>query len=66
MKICISSEVAKTMLPCAYKGSSKHSDESSKSGNEHRRKLLWHDRRFLASEEAASSCGEVHVIPIHI
>ncbi|CAM8954046.1 unnamed protein product [Rhodiola kirilowii] len=58
IKICISAEVAKTMLPCAYKGASKDSDESKKSGSEHRRRLLWHDRRVLASEEEVISCGE--------
>uniref|UniRef100_A0A7N0VLD3 MLO-like protein n=1 Tax=Kalanchoe fedtschenkoi TaxID=63787 RepID=A0A7N0VLD3_KALFE len=51
IKICISADVAKTMLPC------KHSDESQKSEDEHRRRLLWHDRRFLSSEDV-NSCGE--------
>ncbi|KAL9680238.1 hypothetical protein QQ045_018116 [Rhodiola kirilowii] len=58
VRICISSEVAKTMLPCANKSASEDSDESKKSGDGHRRRLLWHDHRFLSSEEKVNSCGE--------
>lgn len=57
IKICIPTSVANTMLPCAAK-----EDKVDKGGGdegEHRRRLLWQERRFLAAAGGAVSCKDV-------
>jgi mlo protein len=56
-KICVPQDVAGTMLPCKKEGSEK----SSSTEGEHRRALLWFDRRFLAGAESAVKCKDVSV-----
>lgn len=50
-KICIPVKVADTMLPCP-------AHNAAKKGEEHRRRLLWYERRVLAAG-AQPTCGEV-------
>lgn len=51
--ICIPPNVANTMLPCP----AVHKDAEKK--EEHRRRLLWFERRILAGAE--TTCKEVNV-----
>lgn len=51
-KICVPIKVAESMLPCAKK-------VSTTTEEEHRRKLLWFERRFLASDSKAYKCKTV-------
>ncbi|KHG22053.1 MLO-like protein 8 [Gossypium arboreum] len=56
-RICIPIDVANTMLPCksdSEKGTSESSEE------EHRRRLLWFDRRSLSTISTAPKCKEGH------
>lgn len=53
-KICVPIRVAETMLPCALKKTAKTAEE------EHRRRLLWFERRFLAGA-TATKCKEVSI-----
>lgn len=55
-KICIPSKVADTMLPCKADG--KH-DSSDSSGDEHRRRLLWFQHRYLAAAATSTECKKV-------
>lgn len=54
IKICISQKVADTMLPC-------RSDGKNDQTEEHRRRLLGYERRFLAGAETTSKCKKVSV-----
>ncbi|CAI0474226.1 unnamed protein product [Linum tenue] len=56
LKICVPSEVANSMLPCAYEGEHKTDEEE-----EHRRRLLWFEHRMLAGADSATKCKEGHV-----
>lgn len=56
-KICIPLKVANSMLPCQ-----KDNDKSASSEEEHRRRLLWFERRFLAGAESATKCKDVSVM----
>ena len=58
VRICIPSNVADKLLPCAYRGT----DNASNSEEEHHRKLLSYERRFL-SEDTTYQCKEVTMIP---
>ncbi|XP_057994317.1 MLO-like protein 10 isoform X2 [Hevea brasiliensis] len=49
-KICIPQNVADTMLPCRADGENDQTEE------QHRRRLLWFERRFLAGAETTSKC----------
>lgn len=51
-KICIRSNLANTMLPCAADG---ENDEST--SEEGRRRLLWYEHRILA-DSSTTQCGE--------
>ncbi|PPS08926.1 hypothetical protein GOBAR_AA11720 [Gossypium barbadense] len=56
-RICIPIDVANTMLPCksdSEQGTSESSEE------EHRRRLLWFDRRSLSTISTAPKCKEGH------
>ncbi|KAJ0039633.1 hypothetical protein Pint_28745 [Pistacia integerrima] len=53
IKICIPFKVADTMLPCV---SDSVNDGESSSESEHRRRLLWFDRRYLSSSDTTPSC----------
>lgn len=56
-KICVSSKVADSMLPCRLDSDS---DKSSSSEEEHRRRLLWLEHRHLASLDSSTfKCKEV-------
>lgn len=55
-RICIPIDVANTMLPCK---SDSEKDTSESSEEEHRRRLLWFDRRSLAAISTARKCKEV-------
>ncbi|EEF29896.1 calmodulin binding protein, putative [Ricinus communis] len=55
-RICVSQKVADTMLPC--KGDAVLDTEEST--EEHRRRLLWFERRFLAGAETTTLCKEGH------
>ncbi|KAF3440893.1 hypothetical protein FNV43_RR19179 [Rhamnella rubrinervis] len=48
-RICIPIKVAESMLPCTKK-------VSTTTEEEHRRKLLWSERRFLAGDSYAPKC----------
>ncbi|KAK9285455.1 hypothetical protein L1049_024648 [Liquidambar formosana] len=52
VKICIPAGAADSMLPCAKTTST----ETTSDEEETRRKLLWNDRRFLATATSGSSC----------
>ncbi|XP_044508799.1 MLO-like protein 10 isoform X2 [Mangifera indica] len=55
-KICVSSKVADSMLPCRLDSDS---DKSSSSEEEHRRRLLWLEHRHLASLDSSTfKCKE--------
>ncbi|KAJ0098043.1 hypothetical protein Patl1_29312 [Pistacia atlantica] len=56
IKICIPFKVADTMLPCV---SDSVNDGESSSESEHRRRLLWFDRRYLSSSDTTPSCKSV-------
>lgn len=62
-RICIPTNVANTMLPCKFDGPSDSSDSKS-SEEEHRRRLLWFEHRYLASTpvSTATQCKEVSVL----
>ncbi|KAJ9172540.1 hypothetical protein P3X46_015767 [Hevea brasiliensis] len=49
IKICIPQNVADTMLPCRADGENDQTEE-------HRRRLLWFEHRFLAGAETTSKC----------
>ncbi|KAJ8428944.1 hypothetical protein Cgig2_009815 [Carnegiea gigantea] len=49
-RICIPSKVADTMLPC------KPENDSTNPEEEHRRRLLWNDRRALSSDSSTETC----------
>ncbi|KAF9603674.1 hypothetical protein IFM89_037437 [Coptis chinensis] len=52
-KICIPYKAADSMLPCPLR----HKDKAEESSTEeHRRRLLWNDRRFLAGAASATTC----------
>ncbi|KAK8653877.1 hypothetical protein V6N13_127860 [Hibiscus sabdariffa] len=53
-RICIPKDVANTMLPCR----ADVKEDTSKDSEEHRRRLLWFDRRILASVSSAPKCEE--------
>ncbi|KAL2988430.1 hypothetical protein AAZX31_11G085800 [Glycine max] len=53
VRICIPEKLADIMLPCPYKEAKKASD----SEEEHRRKLLSYERRYLAADTASFKCS---------
>ncbi|KAL2348711.1 hypothetical protein Fmac_002711 [Flemingia macrophylla] len=53
VKICISKKIASKMLPCPYNYKS-----ASDSEEEHRRKLLSYERRYLAADTASFKCSK--------
>ncbi|KAL5713761.1 MLO-like protein 8 [Ranunculus cassubicifolius] len=55
-RICIPYNVADTMLPCSLKKEYKKVDGDKGNKEEHSRRLLWNDRRFLAAGSNAPSC----------
>ncbi|XP_033515979.1 MLO-like protein 8 [Nicotiana tomentosiformis] len=58
--ICIPSSVADTMLPCPAIDKSAKTDEAE----EHRRRLLWYERRILAGAESKCKDGRVSLISV--
>ncbi|RDX96297.1 MLO-like protein 8, partial [Mucuna pruriens] len=56
VRICIPVNVADKLLPCPYSGSDKAS--SSESEEEHRRKLLSYERRYLSDDASSYHCKE--------
>ncbi|XP_010314898.1 MLO-like protein 9 [Solanum lycopersicum] len=55
--ICIPTDVANTLLPCP----AVHKEDKTE---EHRRRLLWHERRILAGAEPKCDDGRVSLISI--
>ncbi|PIA56910.1 hypothetical protein AQUCO_00700931v1 [Aquilegia coerulea] len=55
-KICVPYKAADSMLPCP---STRNKSKDESSTEEHRRRLLWNDRRFLAGGSATTSCREI-------
>ncbi|XP_050228712.1 MLO-like protein 10 [Mercurialis annua] len=53
-KICVSQDVANTMLPCKK-------PDTEESNKEHRRRLLWLQHRLLAGGGSTTKCKEGHV-----
>ncbi|XP_038685522.1 MLO-like protein 10 [Tripterygium wilfordii] len=53
IRVCVSPKVANTMLPCAKKETSNASSE-----DEHRRRLLWLERRSLAAAGSDFKCND--------
>nr|KYP42041.1 MLO-like protein 8 [Cajanus cajan] len=56
VRICIPLNVADKLLPCKYVGT----DNESSSEEEHRRKLLSYERRYLSDEATPYQCGKGH------
>ncbi|KAI3459937.1 hypothetical protein Pfo_016600 [Paulownia fortunei] len=61
-RICISEEIGNTMLPCELKASYSHRNKE-----DHHRRLLWDERRILATDSPAKECkrGYVPLISVH-
>ncbi|GLU19651.1 hypothetical protein SLE2022_358880 [Rubroshorea leprosula] len=57
-RICISSKVADTMLPCEADGINDGGSSNSSSGEDGRRKLLWFEGRYLAAVDTSPTCKE--------
>lgn len=56
VKICVHAKVADKMLPCPYRY--KDTDNASSGGEEHRRKLLSYERRYLAADTTSYKCSK--------
>ncbi|KAF7829070.1 MLO-like protein 10 [Senna tora] len=56
VKICLSSKLADSMLPCPHDGA----NDSSSSEEENHRKLLSLERRYLSSDSTSNSCKAGH------
>ncbi|KAG5013510.1 hypothetical protein AAZX31_09G179500 [Glycine max] len=56
VRICIPMDVADKLLPCPYVGN----DKGSSSEEEHRRKLLSYERRYLSDDATPYQCKERH------
>ncbi|KAG5069598.1 hypothetical protein JHK85_001975 [Glycine max] len=55
VRICIPEKLADNMLPCPYKY--KEDKKASDSEEEHRRKLLSYERRYLAADTTSFKCS---------
>lgn len=65
-RICIPIKAADTMLPCPLRGGGHYQEpqnETQKGEGEHHRKLLWHERRYLAEESGGPGCKPVRTPP---
>ncbi|KAH7523382.1 hypothetical protein FEM48_Zijuj06G0004900 [Ziziphus jujuba var. spinosa] len=63
-KICIRSKYGDTMLPCSNRSeamSETGDHESESGGEEHHRRLLWYQRRFLSAGGESAECKPGHV-----
>ncbi|CAK7345992.1 unnamed protein product [Dovyalis caffra] len=60
--ICVPLKYANTMLPCAQDSPK----EPVGGEEEHRRRLLWYHRRFLAGDSASKECQPGYVQPISV
>ncbi|XP_020228457.1 MLO-like protein 10 [Cajanus cajan] len=56
VKICISEKIASKMLPCPYNYES--TDSASDTEENHRRKLLSYERRYLAADTTSYKCSK--------
>ncbi|CAK7355510.1 unnamed protein product [Dovyalis caffra] len=56
-KICVPQNVVGTMWPCKKRSVDEKSSSTEGEG-EHRRRLLWFDRRFLAGAESGVKCKD--------
>lgn len=64
-KICIRSKYGDTMLPCPHRNdamSETGEHESESGGEEHHRRLLWYQRRFLSAGGESAECKAVSVL----
>lgn len=57
VKICIPMKVANKMLPCAHKYVGAADNESSNDQEEHHRKLVSYERRYLAADTTSYKCS---------
>lgn len=60
-RICIPYKAADSMLPCPLKESNEKPKDTGNNEEEHRRRLLWNEHRFLAVGSPAPSCKEGYV-----
>ena len=61
-RICIPEDIADTMLPCPIRGGGDHHEpqvEPENGEGSHHRRLLWHERRYLAAEGRGPGCKPV-------
>uniref|UniRef100_A0A2N9FYG8 MLO-like protein n=1 Tax=Fagus sylvatica TaxID=28930 RepID=A0A2N9FYG8_FAGSY len=61
-RICIPEDIADTMLPCPIRGGGDHHEpqvEPEDGEGSHHRRLLWHERRYLAAEGRGPGCKPV-------
>lgn len=63
-KVCITEKIANTMLPCPMikkhaAPAAEHSSPEKDNGDDHHRRLLWHDHRFLSADSPAAECPKV-------
>lgn len=70
-RICIPVKIAGTMLPCPLPGGGDSYESGHETGvaggtQEHHRKLLWYERRFLAAGSVGAGCKQGHVPLISI
>ncbi|EEF52897.1 Protein MLO, putative [Ricinus communis] len=60
-RICIREKFANTMLPCPQKGKHHEPDSDPFKEEDHHRRLLLYDRRFLAADSSGAGCKAGHV-----
>ncbi|OIW09614.1 hypothetical protein TanjilG_28213 [Lupinus angustifolius] len=59
VRICIGANIAEKLLPCPYNSEGIGNESSSK--DEHRRKLLSYEHRYLSEDTTSYHCKEGHV-----
>lgn len=57
-KICIPYKAADSMLPCPLRKSTENLKDTGSTEEEHHRRLLWNEHRFLAGGSSTPSCKE--------
>lgn len=62
VRICIPAIVADKLLSCPYRGNGKASG-SEDEHEEHHRKLLAYERRYLLEDASPYKCKEVRIFP---
>ncbi|KAF1861718.1 hypothetical protein Lal_00026142 [Lupinus albus] len=62
VKICIHANVATKMLPCPYRDEGTDNEFSNE--DEHRRKVLFYQRRYLAADTTSYKCSNEGHVPL--